>query len=505
MRTHIIKAINERLTAAAFVKAAMVGVLALGAVAIPQAPLEARGAPESFADLVDELSPAVVNISTVQTVRQRSRGSRRLPEGIPFGDWFDEFRDRDEDREEPTRQARSLGSGFIIAADGYVVTNNHVIAEADEITVTTVDGEEYEAELVGRDARTDLALLKITAEEDFPFVSFGESDASRIGDWVLAIGNPFGLGGSVTAGIISGRNRVVDNGYIDYIQSDAPINRGNSGGPMFNMDGKVIGVNTLIFSPSGGNVGIGFAIPSHEASLYISELKEHGRIRRGWLGVSIQRVTDEIAESLGMDTDEGALISEITPDGPAEAAGLQTGDIILTWDGEPVSDSRSLSRMVARTKIGKPVEVVIFREGERLSVPITTGEFPEELNQREAEREGRERRPDNSNRETVQGMELLPLNNDLRRRFRIEEDVNGVLIGRVASSSAARQAGIRPGTVILRVNQMPVEEVDDVVSAIEDAVEAGRGSILMLIHYRGNTVHIPLRLDTDSPEEDSEN
>ncbi|GHF30712.1 serine protease [Kordiimonas sediminis] len=493
------KAFRERLAALSFVRAAMVVTVAVSALIASHNPVAARGAPDSFADLVEKLSPAVVNISTVTTVTPSNNRSPRLPEGMPFGDWFDEFRDRQEEAE--PRQARSLGSGFIIDAEGYVVTNNHVVAEADEITVTLFDEREFEAELIGRDSRTDLALLKIKSDKKFPYVSFGDSDKSRVGDWVLTIGNPFGLGGSVSAGILSGRNRNADGGaYIDYLQTDAPINRGNSGGPMFNMDGDVIGVNTLIFSPSGGNVGIGFAIPSHDAQLYISELREFGRVRRGLLGVTIQAVTEEVAESQGLENVEGAIVTTVAEGGPAEDAGIRIGDIIISWDGKPVDSSRSLSRVVALTKIGKPVDVVLIRDGERMTIPVTTGEMSEELNRDEAIREGRERRSQTGERDMVEGMELMSMNSDVRRRFNIADDVEGVVVVRVSRSSAAGRAGIRSGTVIMRVNSTQVTDASDVVSALDEAREAGRENALLLVHYRGNTVHLPLRIQEESEE-----
>ena len=465
---------------------------------------EARGAPESFADLVEKYSPAVVNISTVQNIPAR-RGRRLpdLPEGTPFGDLWEEFREQFDEGDEP-REARSLGSGFIIDADGYVVTNYHVIEEADEITVITIDGDEYEADIVGRDRSSDLALLKIEADEPLPNVGWGNSDGDRIGDWVMTIGNPYGLGGTVTAGIISARNRQIGNSNVEFIQTDAPINRGNSGGPMFNMEGEVIGVNTLIFSPSGGNVGIGFAIPSNYAGYIIDQIREFGRVRRGWLGVSIQAMTKEYAESLGLETDEGALVSRVFPDSPAAAAGVQPGDVITEWDGKPIKDSAMLSRLVGRTEMDRDVDMILIRAGERVTLSVRTGERDDsdfEDDEDSAGRKGDEENPF-GDRALVQGMELSPITADLRRRYRIDEDVDGVVATRVVRRSPAARNGIRPGTVIIRVNQRPVSEPVEVVQLLDEALEDGRENALLLVHFRGNTVHIllPLVSDGDADE-----
>jgi serine protease Do len=488
-------------------KVVLMTILMLGAVTASMGPAAARGAPDSFADLVEKLSPAVVNISTVQTIRAR-RGGRSLPdlpEGVPFGDLWDQFRERQEEDQEP-REARSLGSGFIVGKEGIVVTNNHVIEDADEITVTTADGEDFPATVIGRDALSDVAVLKIQHEngDDFPFVSFGDSDEERIGDWVIAIGNPFGQAGTVTAGIISARNRTLNAGNdVEFLQTDASINRGNSGGPLFNMKGEVIGVNTAIFSPTGGNVGIGFAIPSNDAERVISELQEHGKVRRGWLGVGIQAMSEEIAESLGIDQEKGAIITRVEPNSPADEAGVREGDIIIKWDGKDIEDSNRLSLLVKRTEIGKPVKVLVIREGEQITLDVTTGELPAELARMGSEEddEGDDQRPNRSDRELVEGMELAPLNDSLRRRYNIADEVEGVAVLRVARRAPAARAGIRPGTVILRVNQRLVDNPAQVVDLIDAAREEGRDRVLFLINYRGGTAHIPLRLMEDESEE----
>lgn len=509
MSTTLVKAMNTRTTAyasAGALRAFLTSIMILAAAMVSVTPVAARGAPDSFADLVEKLSPAVVNISTVQTIRGRSgRRVPDLPEGVPFGDLWDQFRDRMEDDQEP-REARSLGSGFIVDATGIVITNNHVVEDADEITVTTADGDDFPATVVGRDALSDIAVLKIEHEngDRFPFVKWGDSDDERIGDWVIAIGNPFGQAGTVTAGIISARNRSINNSNdVEFLQTDASINRGNSGGPLFNMKGEVIGVNTAIFSPTGGNVGIGFAIPSNDASRVTAELVEHGKVRRGWLGVGIQPMTEEFAESLGIEQEEGAIVTRVEPNSPADSAGVREGDIIVKWDGKTVEDSNRLSILVKRTEIGKPVKVIVIRQGERVALDVTTGELPASLIPGSGEDEnGQPGRPDRSERELVEGMELAPLNDTLRRRYDIGEDVEGVAVLRVARRAPAAREGIRPGTVILRVNQRTVDNPAEIVEIIEAAKEEGRERVLFLVNYRGTTAHVSLKLMEDSGEEE---
>ena len=496
MSTYLTKVIDTRATDA--VKALVVGLLIMATAMMSFQPVAAKGTPDSFADLVEKLSPAVVNISTVQTIRQSERRRGRVPEGVPFGEFWEQFRDRFEDEDEP-RTARSLGSGFIIDQSGIVITNNHVIEEADEITVRLKDDEEYEAEVIGRDALSDIAVLRIKPSngEKFPFVTLGDSDKDRIGDWVMAIGNPFGFGGSVSAGIISARGRVLNQADVEYIQTDAPINRGNSGGPMFNMAGEVIGVNTAIVSPTGGNVGIGFAIPSNDVKRVAAELQEHGKVRRGWLGVGIQPMTRENAEALGIEFFRGAMINRVEPDSPAENGGIQVGDIIISWDGKTVDGSNALSRLVKRTMIDQPVDVIVIREGERVTLQVTTGELKQEFLENqgggEDEEGGRGDRGEDAY-ELVEGMELAPMNDSLRRRYSIAEEIDGVVVTRVARRSPAFRAGIRPGAVIQRVNQRRVSSPSDVLELVEEAREEGRERVLVLVSLRGNTVHIPLRL-----------
>lgn len=505
MSTNLTKVIDARATSA--FKALMVALLVMATAMVSIMPVAAKSAPDSFADLVEELSPAVVNISTVQTIERSERGNRRIPEGVPFGDFWEQFRDRFEEDEEP-RTARSLGSGFIIDESGIVITNNHVIEEADEITVRLKDDEEYEATVIGRDSLSDIAVLQIKPNngEKFPFVKLGDSDKDRIGDWVMAIGNPFGFGGSVSAGIISARGRALGQADVEYIQTDAPINRGNSGGPLFNMDGEVIGVNTAIVSPTGGNVGIGFSIPSNDVKRVAQELQEHGKVRRGWLGVGIQPMSKDHAEALGIDFVKGAIINRVEPDSPAEAGGVEVGDIIVSWDGKDVDGPNTLSRLVKRTMIDQPVNVVVIRGGERVTLRVTTGEFIQE-GEEEGEDEGRDRDRDNEGSdneyELVEGMELAPINDRLRRRYRIDGETDGVVVTRVARRSPAYRAGIRAGAVIMRVNQQRVETPVDVVEIVEAAREEGRERVLVLVNLGGNSAHIPLRLLRERDDENN--
>lgn len=348
-------------------------------------PASAASMPGSFADLVQRVKPAVVNIATTEKVDGRSEMAPDMP-GMPFppdspmGEFFRRFFGPGATMgQSRPREVHALGSGFIIDPDGYVVTNNHVIDGADEITVILEGGDRLEAKVVGRDAKTDLALLKIDADEPLPYVSFGDSDAARVGDWVVAVGNPFGLGGSVTAGIISARGRDIHAGpFDDFLQVDAPINRGNSGGPLFSTSGEVIGINTAIYSPNGGNVGIGFATPSSLARTVIAQLREKGSVERGWLGVTIQSVTDDIADSLGLDEAEGALVSKVLPDSPAASAGLQQGDVILALNGQRITRFKTLPRLVAEAKTGKPATVTVWRDGREKDVTVTIGRMPED-------------------------------------------------------------------------------------------------------------------------------
>jgi len=457
-------------------------------------PAGAAPAPDSFADLAEEHSPAVVNVSTTQFIEVEESRRPDVPPG--FRDFFDDFLDDDneeDDGDTPRQRALSLGSGFIISADGYIVTNNHVIDEADEISVRLTSGDEYDAVVVGRDPLSDVALLKIETDADLPYVNFGDSDAIRVGEWVLTIGNPFGLNSTVTAGIVSARNRDIGSGnYDDFIQTDASINRGNSGGPMFNMDGEVIGVNTMIFSPTGTNIGIGFAIPSNQVSHVVDQLKQFGRTRRGWIGVTIQSVTDEVAESLGLEDTNGAIISSVVEDGPSDKAGLQAGDIIIEFNGVAVRDSRDLPKIVADTTIHESVDLVILRDGEKINVTLVTGELETEGPAAQAEQEQQTEESSPSREDRLLGMVLKPMDKAAVEQFDIPEDLEGVLIQTLSRNSEAAFRGIRPGDVIVQVNLKNVKTVREIEEAITAARRAGRGTVLLRIYREGSYFHIPL-------------
>jgi len=459
----------------------------------------ARETPTSFADLAERLSPAVVNVSTTQAKggqpgAPNERGRPRTPPGGSLEDLFRDFLER----QGPPRKVTSLGSGFIIDASGYVVTNNHVIAEADEITVTLSDDSTFKATVVGKDAKIDLALLKLdlgNRKVPLPTVKFGDSDKSRVGDWVMAIGNPFGLGGSVSVGIISARARSLQGPYDDFLQTDAAINKGNSGGPMFNMDGEVIGINTAIYSPSGGSVGIGFAIPSNLASAVVDQLREFGRTKRGWLGVRIQTIDEDLAKTLGLDKPRGALIADVTPGGPAEKAEIKSRDVILTFDGKDISEMRKLSRVVAETKVGSEVDVVVWRDGKRRTIKVKVGELDEEKIQNAAVTGDGQGGPKGQTLDTF-GLTLSEMSADLRDRYDIPAATKGVVITKVQDNSTASEKGIRAGDVIVDINQHEVKTPDDVAKRVKEARDAKRKSVLLLIDRQGDLRFVGLRIDS---------
>lgn len=472
------------------------GLVALAMLAVA-AQSEARERPDSFADLAERLLPAVVNVSTTQSVKsERMPEMPQFPPGSPFEEFFKEFFDRNRP-DMPPRRATSLGSGFIIDSSGYVVTNNHVIADADEITVILHDDTALKAEVVGRDSKTDLAVLKIDAPIKLPALKLGDSDKMRVGDWVLAIGNPFGLGGTVTAGIISARARDINAGpYDDFLQTDASINRGNSGGPMFNMDGEVIGINTAIFSPSGGSIGIGFAIPSTLAKPVIEDLRKFGRTRRGWLGVRIQSLNEEIAESLGLKEQKGALVASVNDGGPAAKAGLRPGDVILRFDGKEVQEMRRLPRIVAETPIGKSAEVVVWREGKLRSLKVEVGELKDEEETQVTKTETKPPAIDNG-AETVPvlGMKVATITASLREKFNLGEDAKGVVVTEVTDGGVAAEKQIGAGDVIVEVSQEKVGTPKDVATRVEAARKAGRKSVLLLVENERGLRFVALRID----------
>ncbi|MEA2744514.1 MAG: serine protease Do, partial [Acetobacteraceae bacterium] len=398
------------------------------------------------------------------------------------------------DNQPAPRRAQSLGSGFIVDAAGYVVTNNHVIEGADEVSVILQDNTTLKASIVGRDESGDIALLKVKTDKPLPTVDFGDSSNSRVGDWVLAIGNPFGLGGSVTAGIVSARGRDIHQGqYDDFIQTDAAINRGNSGGPLFNMDGQVIGINTAIFSPSGGSIGIGFSIPSNMAKNIVAQLKEFGHPRRGWLGVKIQQVTPEIAESLGLKDASGAMVAGVTDGGPAEKAKIRGGDIILKFDGQDVKEMHNLPRIVADAEVGKDVPVVLWRDGKEVVVQTVLAERPADAQLASVDAT----KPTDTTKPTDisgLGLKVAPVSQELKDKYQLQDSQKGVVITDVAPNTPAADRGLKAGDVIVEVQQGPIASPGDVQKQIDAARKADRKFVLMLIQREGGMQYVPLSL-----------
>ncbi len=450
----------------------------LGATSVlMSAPALARG-PDGIADVAEKVIDAVVNISTSQTVEAKGGGEGRgampqLPPGSPFEEFFDDFfknrrgpgsKGGDKGTELQPRKTNSLGSGFIVDTSGIVVTNNHVIADADEINVIMNDGTKVKAELVGVDKKTDLAVLKFKPPKPLVAVKFGDSDKLRLGEWVIAIGNPFSLGGTVTAGIVSARNRDINSGpYASYIQTDAAINRGNSGGPLFNLDGEVIGVNTLIISPSGGSIGIGFAVPSKTVAGVVDQLRQFGELRRGWLGVRIQQVTDEIAESLNI-----------------KPAGIEPGDVVVKFDGKDIKEPKDLSRVVADTAVGKEVDVVIIRKGAEETRKVTLGRLEDGDKAVQASAKA----PEPAEKPVTQkalGLDLATLSKDLRTRYKIKDSVKGVIITNVDGTSDAAEKRLSVGEVIVEVAQEAVSNAADVKKRVDQLKRDGKKSVLLLV------------------------
>lgn len=456
-------------------------------------------APDSIPDLAESLLDAVVNISTAQNVTaQRSVPLPQVPEGSPFQEFFDEFFNRQNRDNSRPRRVQSLGSGFVIdGEEGIIITNNHVIEGADEITANFNDGSKLAAEVIGRDSKTDIAVLKVKPVSPLKAVSFGDSESLRVGEWVMAIGNPFGLGGTVTTGIVSARNRNINSGpYDNYIQTDASINRGNSGGPLFNRNGEVIGINTAIISPSGGSIGIGFAIPSETATKVIAQLREFGETRRGWLGVRIQEVTDEIAESLGMDKAEGALIAGITEGGPAEDAGFEAGDVVLEFNGARVPAMHDLPRMVADTPVGEEVSVVVLRKGEEVTLKVTLGRLEEADASATADSTAPSDKAPADETPTVLGMTLSSLTEELRTQYSIAADVKGVVVTAVEDGSGAAEKRIAAGDVIVEVAQEAVSSPADIIARV-DALkgESRRLALFLISNAQGEVRFIPLTIE----------
>ncbi len=463
------------------------GALTLTLMLLQATMAQARN--ESLAPLVEKFSPAVVNITTTTVIEGRTGPQGILPEGSPFEDFFRE-RNKNRDGDKP-RRSSALGSGFVISEDGYVVTNNHVIEGADEIMIEFFTGGELPAKVVGTDPKTDIALLKVETDEPLPFVSFGDSDSARVGDWVMAMGNPLGQGFSVSAGIVSARNRALSGTYDDYIQTDAAINRGNSGGPLFNMDGEVVGVNTAILSPNGGSIGIGFSMASNVVSRVVDQLKEFGETRRGWLGVRIQDVTEDVAEAMGLESASGALITDV-PEGPAKEAGLLAGDVILSFDGVDVKDTRGLVRQVGNATVGKAVRVVVFREGGTQTVLVTLGRREEAEGAVPAVAQGQGDKP---KQEEVLGLTLSLLTPDMRSEMDLPKDMHGLLVMAVDEDSEAFEKGLRVGDIITEAGQQKVTSLGDLDARIEEAREAGRKSLLLLVRRAGEPRFVALGLE----------
>ena len=478
-------------------------MVAAAALALPllAAPAAARG-PDNIADVAEAVIDAVVNISTSQTVAaggpsrtgpesrpgpQGPEGRQgQLPPGSPFEEFFDEFFKNRRGQGDPKggdrtpRRVNSLGSGFVIDADGIVVTNNHVIADADEITVIFNDGSKLKAELIGKDSKTDLAVLRVKPEKPLKAVKFGNSEKLRLGEWVIAIGNPFSLGGSVTAGIVSARNRDINSGpYDNYIQTDAAINRGNSGGPLFNLDGEVVGVNTAIISPSGGSIGIGFAVPANTALAVIDQLREFKEVRRGWLGVRIQQVTDEIADSLGIKPTRGALVAGIDDKGPAKPAGIEPGDVIVKFDGKDIKEMRDLPKIVGDTPIGKDVPVVVIRKGKEETKTVRLGRLEDTPQQASVKTDAPA--PDKPVVQKALGLNLANMSDDLRKKYKIKDGVKGVVIVDVDANSPAAEKRLNAGDVIVKVTDEEVANAADVQKRIDQLKKDGKKTALLLV------------------------
>jgi serine protease Do len=467
--------------------------ICLGTIsALTSAPALARG-PDGIADVAEKVIDAVVNISTSQTVEAKGDGRGaipQLPPGSPFEEFFDDFF---KNRRGPggkgggsselqPHKTNSLGSGFIVDTSGVVVTNNHVIADADEINVIMNDGTKIKAEIVGVDKKTDLAVLKFKPPRPLVAVKFGDSDKLRLGDWVVAIGNPFSLGGTVTAGIVSAKNRDISSGpYDSYIQTDAAINRGNSGGPLFDLDGEVIGVNTLIISPSGGSIGIGFAVPSKTVAGVVDQLRQFGELRRGWLGVRIQQVTDEIAESLNIKPPRGALIAGVDDKGPAKPAGIEPGDVVITFDGKDIKEPKDLSRVVADTAVGKEVDVVVIRKGQEETHKVTLGRLEDTDKAQQASAKAKEEPAEKPVTQKALGLDLATLSKDLRGKYKIKDSVKGVVITSVDGTSDAADKRLSAGDVIVEVAQEAVSSAADIKKRIDQLKKDGKRSVLLLV------------------------
>ena len=455
--------------------------------------LMASAQQNSLAPLAEKISPSVVNITTSTVVAGRTGPQGIVPEGSPFEEFFRDFQERNNREGQRPRRSSALGSGFVISEDGFIVTNNHVIEGADEILIEFFDGKELEAKLIGTDKNTDIALLKVEYEEPLEFVSFADSDLARVGDWVVAMGNPLGQGFSVSAGIVSARNRALSGSYDDYIQTDAAINRGNSGGPLFNMDGDVIGVNTAILSPNGGSIGIGFSMASNVVTRVVDQLQEFGETRRGWLGVRIQDVDEDMAEAMGLETSAGALVTDV-PDGPAKDAGVEAGDVITSFDGKDVKDTRGLVRTVGNTAVGKAVRVVVFRDGKTQTLMITLGR-KEEAEAAAVPAVAQSEEDDTPVEKDMLGLTLSVLTDEMREQMGLNKNLEGLVVLNVDEASEAFEKGLRPGDVITEAGQQKLTDIATLEERIDGAKDAGRKSILLLIRREGDPRFVALSLE----------
>ena len=446
----------------------------------------------NVADLADKLLPAVVEISVESKVAGGATAVPNmpdLPEDSPFKDFFDDFfkKKQEGDGAPGGRTVNSMGSGFIIDGQGLIVTNNHVVEGAEAIQVHMQDGTVLKAELVGRDPKTDLAVIRVKSDKPLPFVTFGDSDKLRIGEWVMAIGNPFGLGGSVSLGIVSARNRDINAGpYDDFIQTDAAINKGNSGGPLFSLNGEVMGINTAIFSPSGGSVGIGFSVPANTAKGVVNQLVKYGETRRGWLGVRVQPMTDEIVESMGLPKNAGALVADVTEGSPGKTAGIEPGDVIIEFNGKPIKEMKELPKAVAATDIGANVVVKVIRKGREMALNVTIGRLEDGEKVIAAEEKKKDDKAAASTVTTL-GMTAATMTDELRERYKVEEKVKGAVLTEVAQDGAAAEKGLEAGDVIMEAGGKPVETASDISKAIEEAEKAGKSSVLLLAAKGGKS------------------
>lgn len=466
------------------------GALALSMIVVmPMVrPAAAKGGPDGIADVAEKVMDAVVNIKATQKAAQRNVPMPQLPPGSPFEDLFNDFFNKrggpggpNGGQGGPQQRSSSLGSGFVIDPSGIVVTNNHVIADANEITVVFNDGTELKADIVGKDAKTDLAVLKVKSDKPLKSVKFGDSDKARVGEWVIAIGNPFGFGGSVSAGIVSAKQRNIRSGpYDSFIQTDAAINKGNSGGPLFNMDGDVIGINTAIISPSGGSIGIGFSVPSSMAVPVIDQLKQYGETRRGWLGVAIQDVDDDTADALKLGKARGAMVINVDEKGPAKGAGFEREDVIIKFDGKDIRRSSDLPRIVAQTPIGKEVDVLVMRGGKEITRKVTLGKLDEAPKQASLSTTDK---PDTAAPSTVLGLEVAPLNAETRRRFNnaIKDGIEGVVVLKVDPNSVAAERRLSAGDVIVEVQREPVKSAADIKKRLDDLKAQGQKRALFYV------------------------